>query len=244
MPNPFLSIVIPAYNEESRIELTLSEIVRHLNTKDYQWEILISNDGSTDRTQSVVYHLIETWDAPLRLLNLSHRGKGWAVRHGMLAATGEYRFMADADLAMPIEQLDMFLNHMKMGYDIVIGSRQVSGSKRYREPVLRHCMGRIFNWAVKILAIGEFQDTQCGFKCFRSDIVETLFHSQQINGFGFDPEVLYIAKQLGLSVLEIPITWTHQSSSKVRITRDTFLMLKDILHIGLMRIKRSSQKSE
>ena len=228
MTNPFLSIIIPAFNEEARILTTLERVVDYLSGQSYSWEVLVVDDGSSDSTAA----LVNQWaliHQGVGLERLPHNGKGWAVKHGMLAATGEYRFLCDADLAMPIEKMEGFLREMREGYDIVIGSRQISGARRFNEPAIRHLMGRFFNWAVRLLAVGPFQDTQCGFKCFRGEIVAELFASQRTKGFGFDVEILYVALKRGMRVKEIPIDWYHQTASKVRTGVDSFLMLRDTL---------------
>ena len=158
------------------------------------------------------------------------------MKKGMLAASGQYRFMSDADLAMPIEQLDGFLERMEEGYDIVIGSRQKVGARRYGEPVGRHVMGRAFNWSIRLLVVGGFEDTQCGFKCFRGDVAKELFSLQRTKGFAFDVEILYMAMKKGLRVMEMPIDWYHQRASKVRPFVDSFQMLRDSLSLRLRNV--------
>ena len=232
---PFLSVVIPAFNEAERIGYTLEKVVSYLSDQAYSWEVLVVDDGSSDDTAALANKWADTSESELQVHveTVPHGGKGWAVKRGMLAASGRYRFMCDADLAMPIEQLGAFLDRMEEGYDIVIGSRQTAGARRFDEPVHRHIMGRIFNWSVRLFAVGGLQDTQCGFKCFRGEVAEQLFRLQRTRGFGFDVEILYMAKKTGLSVLEIPIDWYHQSSSKVRPYVDSFLMLRDTLVLRL-----------
>ena len=228
MRRPDLSIVIPAFNEEVRIVGTLDRLVEYLHAASLSWEVLVVDDGSSDETAAVV----AGWAAGragVRIESIQHRGKGAAVRHGMLATTGRYRFLCDADLAMPVEWLEEFLKRMEEGYDIVIGSRQIAGARRFNESATRHLAGRIFNWAVRLLAVGEFQDTQCGFKCFRGEVADRLFAQQRTDGFGFDVEVLYLALKRRLRVLEMPIDWHHQRSSKVRAVADPFLMLRDVV---------------
>jgi dolichyl-phosphate beta-glucosyltransferase len=230
LAKPFLSVVIPAFNEQARIASTLEKLVGYLGRQQYSWEVVVADDGSSDRTAA----LVDQWASELevvRLKTLPHGGKGWAVKHGMLEATGEYRFMCDADLAMPVEQLAAFLERMAEGYDIVIGSRQIAGARRFNEPPMRHVMGRLFNWAVRLLAVGRFQDTQCGFKCFKGKVAEELFRLQQTKGFGFDVEVLYLALKRDMRVLEMPIDWHHQRDSKVRAGVDSLAMLRDTLLI-------------
>ena len=236
MGQPFLSVVIPAFNEDSRIGPTLDRVVSYLGRQDYSWEVLVVDDGSTDGTSEIA----DEWAHEVRGVRLErvpHGGKGWAVKNGMLAAKGEYRFMCDADLAMPIEQLGVFIDRITNGHDIVIGSRQISGARRYDEPLGRHIMGRVFNRTVSLLAVRGFADTQCGFKCFRGDVADELFALQQSKGFGFDVELLYVAHKRGLSVLEIPIDWYHQQSSKVRPVVDSMAMVLDTLSVRLRDVQ-------
>ena len=234
----FLSIVVPAYNEEARIAASVEALVRYLEGQPYAWEVVVVDDGSTDRTAAIMRDLSKD-DARLRLEAVEHGGKGWAVKHGMLATTGRYRFMCDADLAMPIEQLSRFLDQMDNGYDVVIGSRQISGARRFNESAARHMIGRIFNWTVRLLAVGGYEDTQCGFKCFAGEVADALFPLQQVPGFGFDVEILYLAERTGLRVLEIPIDWYHQPNSKVRPVMDSISMLWDTVRI---RWRHSTRK--
>ena len=232
MATPFLSVVIPAFNEEERIASTLGDIVGYLRAQPYTWEVLVVDDGSSDQTATVVSSWA-TSEERVRVETVTHGGKGWAVKRGMQSATGQYRFMCDADLAMPIEQLGVFLQYMEDGYDIVIGSRQIAGARRIGEPVARHVMGRVFNWAVRLLALSGFEDTQCGFKCFRGEVADELFSRQRTRGFGFDVEILYMAKNKGMRIVEIPIEWYHQDSSKVRPLVDSFSMLRDTAMLRL-----------
>jgi dolichyl-phosphate beta-glucosyltransferase len=232
---PFLSVVIPAYNEETRISATLSAVLDYLRAQKYTWEIVVVDDGSVDATSAFVNSVVDT-DDRVCLERIPHGGKGWAVRHGMLAATGELRFMCDADLAMPIPQISRFIDQMSEGYDLVIGSREGTGSRRYDESASRHFRGRIFNLVVRLLAVRRFQDTQCGFKCFRSTAAEGLFASQRTTGFGFDVELLYLASKRDLRVLEMPIEWHHQEESTVRFV-DAFLMLRDVIMVRLRDVR-------
>ena len=233
MTGPYLSVVIPAYNEESRIGDALGKVVDYLDAQDYTWEIIVADDGSTDSTAA----LVETWclkDGRIKLECLPHRGKGWAVRNGMLAACGDNRFMCDADLATPIEYLSSFLEKLSEGYDIVIGSRQIEGARRFNESALRHGLGRLFNWSVRLIAVRDFQDTQCGFKCMRGDVAERIFRLQQTKGWGFDVELLYLALKMNMRVFELPVDWYHDPSSKLRVGIDSLLMIKDTL---LVRVR-------
>ena len=226
MAKPFLSVIVPAYNEERRIGPTLEKLVGYLTSRPFQWEVLVVDNGSDDATATVV----EAWASEVpqvRLESLPTAGKGLAVRHGMLRTTGEYRFMCDADMSMPVEHLDDFLDRVAEGHDIVIGSRQTEGARRFGEPLIRHLMGRVFNRVVRLVAVGGFEDTQCGFKMFRGEVADEVFPKQRATGFGFDVEVLFIAKQRGASILEMPIDWHHESSSKVSPFADSVWMVMD-----------------
>lgn len=236
--SPLLSAVIPAFNEAERIGDTLERVVSYLSGEAYSWEVVVVDDGSTDDTAAMAKEWAHTSDSErmVHVQTIPHGGKGWAVKKGMLAASGQYRFMSDADLAMPIEQLDGFLERMEEGYDIVIGSRQKAGARRYGEPVGRHVMGRAFNWSIRLLVVGGFEDTQCGFKCFRGDVAKELFSLQRTKGFAFDVEILYMAMKKGLRVMEMPIDWYHQRASKVRPFVDSFQMLRDSLSLRLRNV--------
>ena len=233
---PFLSIVIPAYNEERRIGSTLDTVISYLSRQSYTWEVLVVDDGSTDRTVAEVAGL-SNQDARVKLEQMPHGGKGWAIRQGMLAATGRYRFMCDADLSMPIETLPAFLDRMAQGYDVVIGSRQKAGARRFNESLLRHARGRVFNWAVRLVAVSGFQDTQCGFKCFRAEVAQELFERQRTRGLAFDVDVLYTATKSGMGVYELPIDWYHRGSSKVRPLVDSLLMFWDVVLVRLRGLR-------
>ena len=235
---PFLSVVIPAFNEEKRIGATLDTVLGYLSEQSYSWEVLVVDDGSVDGTAALAARAADA-DKRVKVERLKHGGKGWAVKHGMLAASGDYRFMCDADLAMPIQQLDAFVRHMFEGHDIVIGSRQVAGARRFDEPFGRHLIGRVFNWCVRMLAVRDFEDTQCGFKCFRGSVADELFRLQRTNGFAFDVEILYMASRKGMKVIEIPIDWHHQESSKVRPFVDSLMMLRDTVLVRLRGAKVS-----
>jgi len=188
------------------------------------------DDGSTDATPS----LVEGYAARhprVSLRRVPHGGKGWAVRHGMLSARGEYRFLCDADLSMPVEQIARFLPPTLEGYDVAIASREVPGARRYGEPPLRHLLGRAFNLLVQALAVPGLKDTQCGFKCFRGPAAQELFSRQRVKGFAFDVEVLFLARRRGLRVVEVPIDWYYQGGSRVQPLRHSLPMLRDVLAV-------------
>jgi len=227
---PLLSIIIPALNEEDRLPESLTKVVGFLEDQAYPAEVLVVDNGSTDRTAAIGQEFAAR-HSNLRLLQDPHRGKGLAVRRGLLAAQGEYRFICDADLSMPIEEVSRFLPPALEGYDIAIASRETPGAVRYGEPAYRHWIGRVFNQAVKLLAVPGFEDTQCGFKCFRAQAGEDLFRVQRLDGWTFDVEVLFIALRRGYRVVEVPIPWYYNPGSRIRPVRDAFGMLADLFRI-------------
>ena len=230
MNEPFLSIIVPAYNEESRILQSLQRLLEHLKSQSYAGEVLVVSDGSTDDTSRITNELAEA-HPNLRLIEREHRGKGHAVKVGMLEARGAYRLLCDADQAMPVEEIPKFLPPVRSDVDVAIGSREVAGARRFNEPALRHLMGRFFNWIVRAVVLPGIKDSQCGFKCFTARAATDLFSVQRIDGFGFDVEVLFLARKSGLRVAEVPIDWYYQTESKIRPVRDTFRMLADVLSV-------------
>jgi glycosyltransferase involved in cell wall biosynthesis len=227
---PWLSVIVPAHNEERRLGATLDTLFRYLHARDYSSEILVVENASADGTADLVRQ--ECIRHPeLRLLQTTRLGKGRAVRIGMLHATGEWRFFCDSDLSMPIEELDRFLPPISGDADISIGSREAPGAHRHGEPVLRHVTGRIFTQMVKWFVMGGFEDTQCGFKCFRAAVAEDLFSRQRLNGWSFDVEVLYLARRAGYRIREVPIPWFFRADSRVRLVGDSLHMLMDLARI-------------
>ena len=241
----FLTIVLPAYNEAERLPKSLPQIIKFVECQDYSIEVLIVDDGSVDQSVEIVREFQK--EAPcISLLQAPHGGKGHAVKAGMLQAKGEYLFLCDADLSMPIEEVSKFLPPVLNNYDVAIASREIEGSQRHDEPAYRHLMGRVFNLIVRLLAVHGLQDTQAGFKCFRREVARQLFPLQTINGWGFDVEILFIAQHRGFRVVEVPINWHYRSESKVRPIQDTYNMLREIFKVrsnawrGLYREPKSS----
>ena len=228
--NPRLSLIIPAFNEEARLPGTIEQVTRYLRDQPFRWEILVVDNASTDGTSQVVQRL-SSQVANLRLLHEPRRGKGAAVRTGVLAAQGEFRFICDADLSMPIEELVKFLPPTLTDFDVAIASREVPGAVRINEPAYRHWIGRAFNALVRLIALPGLHDTQCGFKCFRAAAAEDLFRRQTILGWTFDVEILFLARKSGYRIVEVPIRWIHIPGSRVRIARDSLAMFLDLLRI-------------
>jgi len=230
LPQPFLSVVIPAFNEELRISDTLSQVVEYLTAQDYEWEVVVADDGSQDHTARLIGQVIVE-HPNVRVLRLPHRGKGWAVKNGMLAAQGEYRLLCDADLSVPLAQVERLLPPLGPDCDIVLGSREAPGAARIGEPTRRHLMGRVFNFLVSRLTVSGLADTQCGFKCFRGAVAQDLFQRQTMDGFSFDVELLFLARQRGLTFAEVGVDWYYRPQSKVRPVRDSLAMTLDLLKI-------------
>lgn len=230
MSRPLLSIVIPAHNEETRLPRTLEQVFAFLKTQAYASEVLIVENGSRDSTLEIAQRYAGQ-HSNSRVIQTESRGKGLAVRLGMLAATGEYRFMCDADLSMPIEQVNRFLPPALSDFDVAIGSREVPGAVRYGEPLHRHLGGRLINLIIRVLMLPKLQDTQCGFKCFHAEAAEDLFRSQTLQGWSFDIELLFLANRRGYRVVEIPVDWYYRPESKVSAVRDALRMIDDIFRI-------------
>jgi glycosyltransferase involved in cell wall biosynthesis len=238
---PYLSVVIPAYNEAARLPETVRSVLAWLDAQPYAAEIIVVDDGSTDETATVAEGLLDR--ACGRVLREPHRGKGATVRVGMLAARGAVVLFTDADLAVPIEETVRLLAAMN-GAGVIIGSREGEGATREGEPMLRHLMGRVFNRLVQWLAVPGINDTQCGFKLFRADAVRAIIprlrlygpDAPQVHGArvtGFDVEVLVIARRQGFTIREEPVRWRYGTNSKVRPLADTFWNLRDILRVRL-----------
>jgi glycosyltransferase involved in cell wall biosynthesis len=226
-----LSVVIPAYQEATRLPLTIERILAHLSEQSIRFEILAVDDGSTDRTAELVEALAAR-DGRVRLIRLPHRGKGAAVRVGALAAAGRQIAFCDADLSHSVEDITR-LPALLNGAQVVIASREGEGSRRVDEPFYRHLLGRAFNLIVRLVAVPGVQDTQCGLKCFTRQVAQELFSRQRVEGFGFDVELLFLARKRGYRVLEVPVTWRHVPASRVDPVRDTPLMLRDVLRVRL-----------
>lgn len=198
--------------------------------QDYPVEVLVVDNASTDRTSDIVREIAA--EHPIvSLLHQPIQGKGAAVRKGMLKGRGEYLFICDADLAMPIEEVSKFVPPALSDYDIAIASREAPGAVRYDEPWYRHLMGRVFNLIVRVLAVPGIQDTQCGFKCFRRDVARDLFAIQTIDGWAFDVELLHAALRRGYRLVEVPIHWYYGEDSRISPIRDSIDMVIEVLRI-------------
>lgn len=227
MTKPFLSLVFPAHNEEDRLSATLEQTAEFLKNQSYDSEIIVVENGSTDRTLAIAHQYVNQIPN-LQVIHEDRRGKGLAVRAGMLAAAGEYRMFLDVDLSMPISEVNRFIPPILPRLDVAIASREVHGAVRYGEPPFRHIVGRGFNLLVRLLALPGLQDSQCGFKCFRGKVADELFTLQTIDGWTFDVEVLFIARKRSYTIFEIPIAWYYYPQSKMRVMQASFQMFADL----------------
>lgn len=228
---PDLSIVIPSYNEELRLPATLDNIAAFLPALGTETEIIVVDDGSKDRTAEVA----ESFRHKFKLLrvvpNGANRGKGYSVRHGMLEARGRNVLFTDADLSAPIEEAPKLLDALQ-AYDVAIGSRALDRNLiTVHESRFREFAGIVFNLIVRVILRLPFVDTQCGFKAFRREKCKVLFEQQRVERFGFDPELLYLARHHGLKTIEIPVRWAHSPATKINMLRDSIQMFLDVLII-------------
>ena len=227
---PFLSIVLPAHNEEARLPDALAQIDAFLNQQTYPYEVLIIENASSDATLAIAQKFAEGHDY-VQVTHDDQPGKGRAVQKGILAARGDFRFVCDVDFSMPVSEISAFLPPSQTQYEIAIASREAKGAVRYGEPLYRHLVGRVFNLLVRFLTLPELNDTQCGFKCFTAQAAETLFPKMTITGWTFDVEILAIARQMGYRIIEVPIPWYYHEHSKIHVVRDSVKMAMDLLVI-------------
>ncbi|OGC50299.1 hypothetical protein A2716_03765 [candidate division WWE3 bacterium RIFCSPHIGHO2_01_FULL_40_23] len=236
-----ISVVIPAYNEKPNIGITLTKITTFLNDFEPNYEIIVVDDGSTDATSETVDTFRSTNEKVILIKN-AHKGKGFAVRTGVLNSTGNFVLLCDGDLAVPIEELKRLLVWVKDNdFDIGIGSREGIGAVRKNEPLIRHIMGRTFNLLVRLLVLSGINDTQCGFKLFRGDLAREIFKKSLLYGdsskelkvpkvTAFDVEILFIAKKMGKKIKEVPIVWEYRNT-RVNNIRDSFYNFLDVLKV-------------
>jgi dolichyl-phosphate beta-glucosyltransferase len=226
------SVIIPAYNESVRIRPTLHELLRYVQGQNWDAEILVVNDGSTDDTAQVVQEFGKLHPNILLLENPGNRGKGYSVRNGMLHARGDICLFTDADLSSPITEARKLFDAIGQGADVAIGSRWLRADlQTERQPLYRQAFGRIFNLVLRVVLGLRFADTQCGFKAFRRDAVQRIFPLQKIVRWGFDPEILFLAQRAGLRVEEIPVVWAHSEGTRLHPVRDGMRMFVEVLRI-------------
>lgn len=244
-----LSVIVPAYNEERRLPATLGAILSYLGEQDYPSEVIVSDDGSSDRTRAIAEQIATSQASypgavSLRVLANQHRGKAATVRSGVLQAGGQYVLFMDADLATPIEEWPKLFALLRQGVDVAIGSREGLGAERIGEPWYRHLMGRVFNAVVRGVALSGIQDTQCGFKAFTREAAQRIFHAVRLYGDGarpvsgpavtaFDVEILFLARKWGYRIGEVPVVWRYGEETKVDPLRDSLRNFADVVRVRL-----------
>ena len=229
-----LSIVVPAYNEELRLGASLKRMLGYFDSQSYSFEILVVDDGSSDSTASIAEGIAANRVEVKLLTYQPNRGKGYAVRYGILRSDGDLILFCDADLATPIEEIEKLIASITPTNQVAIGSRDVVGSELVkRQSLLREFGGRFFNKLVQLIAVPGIHDTQCGFKLFSRVAAHKIFNQCQVDHFAFDVEALYLAKRLGYGICEIPVRWAHQEGSKVRFFRDAIRMIKTLFKIRI-----------
>ncbi len=229
MPHPYLSIVVPAYNEAARIEATLGKVIACVEARGWNAEVLVVDDGSRDETREIVERWMET-HARLHLIqNPGNRGKGYSVRNGLLQAAGDVVLFTDADLSSPMEEAELLLCALEQGADVAIGSRWIDRSRQtIQQPLYRQIFGRCFNWITRRVMGLPFKDTQCGFKAFKRPAAQVIFRLQRIERWGFDPEILFIARKLKYEIVEVPVSWGHDERSRMSYLKDGMKMLEEM----------------
>jgi dolichyl-phosphate beta-glucosyltransferase len=226
------SIVIPAYNESARIGRTLTEVIRSIERNGWNAEVLVVNDGSTDDTTAIVQSFASAHPIIRLIENEGNRGKGYSVRHGMLAAVGSVVMFTDADLSSPMDEAERLFAALRDGADVAIGSRWLErGRQTIHQPLYRQFFGRCFNAVTRMVMRLPFADTQCGFKAFTYSAAQTIFQLQRIERWGFDPEVLFIALKRGYTVREVAVTWGHDERSRISYLKDGIKMLEELMYI-------------
>lgn len=240
---PYLSVVVPAFNEELRIGSTLEQICKYLSGQPYSWEIVLVDDGSQDDTITVARRSMGS--QPLHIVSHErNQGKGAAIKHGMGAARGRVRLFSDADLSTPIEEVSRLLQALEEGYDIAIGSRGLQESRlELRQAWYREMMGRFFNLLVRLLVVGGIKDTQCGFKLFTARAAQALFPLQSMRGYAFDVEILFRARQQGFKIKEVPVRWINSPASKINPLTDSAKMFMDLVRLRLGLLPRAPKDS-
>ena len=226
------SIIIPAYNESKRIVPTLNRVLSYIAEQGWDAELIVVNDGSRDDTAKVVSGYVEHNPIVRLLENPGNRGKGYSVRNGMLNARGTILLFSDADLSSPIEEAPKLFEAIEQGADVVIGSRWLrSELQTARQPLHRQLFGRIFNVVLRIFLGLNFKDTQCGFKAFTRQSAQSIFPLQRIERWGFDPELLFLAKKQGFRIAEVPVRWAHDEGGRINPLRDGLRMFLEVLKI-------------
>ena len=232
MSHPRLSIVIPAYNESPRIEATLARVLACVEEQAWDAEVLVVDDGSTDTTAAIVTRWMDAHPRLHLIKNPGNRGKGYSVRNGLLQAAGDIVLFSDADLSSPMEEANLLMAAIDAGADVAIGSRWLDRTRQtIKQPLYRQFFGRCFNAITRIVMGLPYKDTQCGFKAFRRSAAQVIFRLQRIERWGFDPEILFIARKLKYTIVEVPVTWGHDERSRMSYIKDGMKMLEEMVVI-------------
>lgn len=232
MAHPYLSIVIPAYNESARIEKTIARVMECVEARKWDAEVLVVDDGSSDDTAEIVERRMKQYSRLHLVKNPGNRGKGYSVRNGLLQAAGEIVMFTDADLSAPMEEAEWLLSAIHEGADVAIGSRWMDRRRQtIHQPMYRRFFGRCFNRLTRTVMGLPFEDTQCGFKAFRRPAAQMVFRLQRIERWGFDPEILFIARKLHYKIREVAVTWGHDERSRLSYLKDGMKMLEELAHI-------------
>ena len=230
--DPIYSIVIPAYNESARLGATLERVLSYVHSQGWNAEVIVVNDGSRDDTAEIVRAFAAKDPIVLLVENPGNRGKGYSVRNGMLNAQGRIVLFSDADLSSPIEEAPKLFQALQEGADIAIGSRWLRAeTQTQRQPLLRQILGRVFNVLLRLTLGLHFADTQCGFKAFKRPAVQAIFPLQKIERWGFDPEILFLARKFGFRVTEVPVAWGHSGGTRIHPLVDGSRMFLEMLHV-------------
>jgi dolichyl-phosphate beta-glucosyltransferase len=234
----FFSIIIPAYNEQERIAATLERVERYLSALGKPFEIIVVDDGSSDGMLSVVNDIVAA-SSVIRIVSYKpNHGKGYAVRQGVAKAQGEYIAFSDADLSAPIEEMDKLFAAIEKGSDIAIGSRAIKGAEiPVHQPLYRELGGKALNFIIRAVAVPGIRDTQCGFKLFRGDVARELFAKSFLEGWGFDVEILFLARKAGYNITEAPVKWSHSEGSKIHPFSAAIKIIGDLIRVRLHRYK-------
>jgi glycosyltransferase involved in cell wall biosynthesis len=234
MAHPQLSIVIPAYNESARIENALGRVMTCVTAKGWDAEVLVVDDGSKDDTAAIVQRWMSKYPRLHLVQNPGNKGKGYSVRNGLLQAAGDVVMFTDADLSAPMEEAERLLAAIADGADVAIGSRWMDRTRQtIHQPLYRQFFGRCFNWITRAVMGLPFKDTQCGFKAFKRSAAQTIFRLQTIERWGFDPEILFIARKLKYVIREVPVTWGHDERSRMSYLKDGMKMLEEMAAIRM-----------
>lgn len=228
----YLSLIIPAYNEALRLPPTLTRVVEYLRAQPYTTELILVDDGSSDGTGEVAEAALRELPLHRIVRNEPNRGKALSVKRGLLEGRGKYLLFSDADLSTPIEEAEKLLAELEAGADVAIASRQLPGSiLTVHQPWYREFAGKMFGWINQIVLLPGIPDSQCGFKAFRREAAHEILSHQKLSGWAFDAELMFIARKLGLKIAQVPVTWTNDPNSKVKMLRDGFKMVMDLFRI-------------